>query len=191
MTANEIIARQVRELQDRQAIRDAIHAYCRAVDRFDRELLLSVYHPDAIDDHGMIVAGPEAFADWVFAYHGRFQHRTQHIVTNHHCELAGDTARTETYWMFVAVNRERPPLSLGGGRYIDRFERRAGRWAIAARKCLLDWSGAPGEVPMPQEALDAFLATGAPSRDRKDPSYQRPLVIASARLGQALPQGRS
>lgn len=187
MTGNEIeeLARTVRELQDRQAIRDAIHAYCRAVDRFDRELLLSVYHPDAIDDHGLIVGGPEAFADWAFAFHSRFQHRTQHIVTNHSCELAGDTAHTETYWMLAAVNSEGPALSFGGGRYIDRFERRAGRWAIAARKCLLDWAGAPGEVPMPQEALDAFLGTGLPSRDRTDPSYQRPLVIAPSRRGQA------
>jgi hypothetical protein len=37
---------------------------CRGVDRMDRELLLSAYHSDAVDDHGMFVGGPEAFADY-------------------------------------------------------------------------------------------------------------------------------
>jgi hypothetical protein len=29
--------------------------YSRAIDRLDRELLLSVYHEDAVDDHGVFV----------------------------------------------------------------------------------------------------------------------------------------
>lgn len=173
----------VRELQDRQAILDCIHNYCRGVDRFDRELLLSVYHPDAIDDHGMFCGNREDFADWAFAFHSQAQHLTQHIVTNHTCELDGDVAHTETYWMLAAMNKQGSPLSLGGGRYLDRFERRDGHWAIAARKCLIDWSGTPGEVPMPKEALEAFLATGVPSRDRNDPSYDRPLTINKDRIG--------
>lgn len=173
----------VRWLADRQAILDCVHGYCRAVDRFDRALLLSVYHPDAVDDHGMFVGSPEAFAEWAFGLHAQAQHRTQHIVTNHTCELDGDTAHTETYWMLAAVNKTGAPLSLGGGRYLDRFERRSGRWAIAARKCVIDWSGTPGEVSMPQAALDAFLATGVPSRDRSDPSYERPLHVDPRRIG--------
>lgn len=175
--------RVIQALADREAIRDLMITYCRGVDRLDRELLMSVYHPDAIDDHGLIVAGPAAFADWVFAFHGQFQHSTQHIVTNHSCELEGDIAHTETYWMLAAMNKSGPPLSFGGGRYIDRIERRNGRWAIAARKCLIDWGGTPEAMPMPQAALDAFLATGVPSRDRQDPSYQRPLQIDPARVG--------
>lgn len=175
--------RMVRELHDRQTIRDLVCTYCRAVDRFDRELLLSVYHPDAVDDHGMVVAGPQEFADWVFAFHGRYQQRSQHIVTNHLCELDGDVAHAESYWMLAAVNADGPPLSLGGGRYLDRFERRNGRWAIAVRKCVLDWSGTPESMPLPQGAFDAFLATGAPSRDRFDPSYQRPLRVDPQRIG--------
>jgi ketosteroid isomerase-like protein len=183
MDANNDQTRALRELMNRQIIRDLVYTYCRAVDRFDRELLLSVYHDDAIDDHGMVVAGPEKFADWVFTFHGRFQQRTQHIITNHLCEIEGDIAHAESYWMLAAVNAGGPHLSFGGGRYVDRFERRDGRWAIAARKCLLDWSGTPEAMPLPQEALDAFQATGVPSRDRNDPSYQRPLGVDPKRVG--------
>jgi hypothetical protein len=179
----ETLQQTVRILQDRQAILDCIHAYCRGVDRFDRELLLSAYHADAIDDHGIFAGSPSDFADWVFAFHGAQQHATQHIVTNHSCELDGDVAHTETYWMLAAMNTSGPALSFGGGRYIDRFERRNGRWAIAARKCLIDWGGAPGESPIPHEVLALFTATGRPARDRSDPSYERPLTIAASRIG--------
>ena len=46
---------EIRALLDRQAITDALHLYCRAIDRTDEELLASVYHPDAIDDHGILL----------------------------------------------------------------------------------------------------------------------------------------
>ena len=67
----EELATAVRALQDRQEIHNCIIRYSRGVDRLDRELLLSVYHPDAIDDHGMFVGGPEEFADWALAMHSR------------------------------------------------------------------------------------------------------------------------
>lgn len=185
----DALARSVRTLKDRQAILDCVHNYCRGIDRFDRELLLSVYHPDAIDDHGIFVGGPTGFVEWTFAFHGTQQHSTQHIVTNHTCELDGDVAHTETYWILAAMNTAGPELSLGGGRYLDRFERRDDRWAIATRKCLIDRSGAPGAAPVPAELLGLFGAVGVPMRDKTDPSYQRPLCIAADRLGSAH-QGR-
>lgn len=177
----------VRQLRDRQDILDAVHAYCRGVDRFDRELLLSVYHVDAIDDHGIFVGHPPAFVDWAFALHGEMQHVTQHIVTNHVCDLQGDVAHCETYWMFAAMNTSGAALSLGGGRYLDRFEKRAERWAIAARKCVIDWGGIPGESNIPAAALAAFNQTGLSRRDRRDPSYERPLNVDLARLGLHFP----
>jgi hypothetical protein len=70
-----------------------------------------------------------------------------------------------------------------GGRYIDRFERRDGRWAIAARKCVVDWQGEPGPSPIPVEALAALNGAGRPARDRSDPVYQRPVRIDPGRLG--------
>jgi ketosteroid isomerase-like protein len=168
--------RRLRELSDRQEILDCIHRYCRAIDRFDRELLISVYHPDAIDDHGVFVGGPEEFADWAIGYHRTFQNSSHHIVTNHTCDLSGDTAHTETYWLFSGLNKE-GPSSVHFGRYIDRFERRNGKWAIAARACLIEWHGMLGELQMPPEATAAYDAVGPSVRDRTDMSYRRPLMV--------------
>lgn len=172
-----------RMLADRMAIHDCLVRYCRAVDRLDRDLLLTCYHDDAIDDHGVFVGGPEAFADWVMAYHSQAQHATQHIITNHSCDLDGDVAHAETYYMFAAMNVAGAPLTIAGGRYIDRFERRAGRWAIAARKVAGDWHGAPGESILSPEGRAALNSGTKPSRDRSDPSYERPLTIDTSRIG--------
>lgn len=175
----------VRELHDLQAIRTKVNTYCRAVDRLDRELLLSVYHPDAIDDHGMFVGSPEAFADWAFGLHAKQQVSHQHMIMNHTCELDGDTAHAETYWMFAGMNRgeDGPWLTLGGGRYIDRFERRGGEWKIAARKCVPDWGGVPSASWLSAEAAAALASGGVVARDRSDVSYERPLAVNPDRVG--------
>lgn len=182
------LERKLRHLVDRQEIHDVILRYCRGVDRLDRELILSAYHSDAIDDHGLFVGGPEAFAAYFSAFHASQQSATQHIVTNHSCELDGDTAHCETYWLFAAMNREGPALSLGGGRYIDRMERRGGRWAIAQRKCLYDWQGVPGDYDLGPEQVKAMLGAGPATRDRQDPSYERPLRVDPKRISDP-PQG--
>src|SRR6266581_6076737 len=106
----------VQRLIDRQEIRDCILRYCSGVDRFDREMLLSAYHPDAWDDHGSFVGPVAEFADWAFAYHQKYQHGHQHYVLNHRCELDGDTAHSETYWIFTGRNKIGHPLSIHGGR---------------------------------------------------------------------------
>jgi len=173
----------VQILADRVAIHDCLTRYCRAIDRLDRELLLSVYHDDAIDDHGVFVGGPQAFADWALAYHSRAQYVTQHIITNHSCDLDGDVAHTETYYQLAAMNKQGAALTLSGGRYIDRFERRNGRWAIAVRKLVGDWAGVPGEAILSPAGRAALNSGATPARDKSDPSYDRPLTTNTSRIG--------
>jgi SnoaL-like domain len=194
MTVEEL-ERAVIELADRQAILDCLMTYSRGVDRLDRELLRSVYHDDAIDDHGMFVGDREEFADWVVQMHSSTHLSHQHCLFNHTCDLDGDVAHTETYYMFVGMNREGEPLVMSGGRYIDRFEKRAGRWAIAARVCVRDWAPLAErpdfDDPSTMTAIRAvlppavreFMATGPRvTRDRQDPSYDRPLKVDQERL---------
>lgn len=168
----------IRELKDRQEILDCMHRYCRGVDRFDREAVRSAYHDDAIDDHGEYVGDVEGFIDWAFAYHTRHQLRTLHMISNHLCEIDGDTAHTETYWTFSSVNKEAPFQATTTGRYIDRLERRDGRWGIVRRICVINTLGAA--LDPEGKAGDALFAPS--SRDANDPAYMRPLEIDPARL---------
>jgi len=168
---------RVQELVDRADILDCVHRYCRGMDRWDRELARSAYHDDAVDDH-LAYCGPvDGFLDWAFDHHAG-QVRHQHYVTNHHVEIEGDVAHAETYYLFLAtVTDEAEPLTVTGGRYVDRFERRDGRWAIADRVCLVEWMT---EVPslLTGAARDFTVAFATIARDRTDTSYDRPLKVS-------------
>lgn len=193
MNQNEL-ERVVTELADRQAIHDVLMTYSRGIDRLDRELLLSVYHEDAVDDHGVFAGSPAEFADWAIAMHSATHLSHQHCIFNVTVDLDGDVAHTEAYFMFVGMNRAGVPLAMSGGRYIDRLEKRAGRWAIAARVCVRDWApldripetldpAAMTVVKDLDERTRELMRTGAqPRRDGRDISYQRPLLIDPARV---------
>lgn len=174
----------LQQLLDRQAIQDCLLRYTRGVDRLDRELLLSAYHADAIDDHGAFVGSPVAFADWALPHHREHQNSTHHMILNHSCELDRDTAHSETYCLYIGVNRS-GGIDVIGNRYIDRLERRAGTWAIARRVCVVEWvSDLPGAAqldPAMRSAVEALMAGSGVSRDRGDISYRRPLEITKPR----------
>ena len=53
MALDEELTAFVRNMKDRQDILDCLHRYTRGVDRHDRALMLSAYHPDAFDEHGV------------------------------------------------------------------------------------------------------------------------------------------
>lgn len=164
----------VRQQRDRQEISDCLLRYTRGVDRHDKAFMLSAYHPDAWDEHGVAQGDADTFCSWAIGWHGEFQSRHQHIITNQMIELDGDVAHGEAYYIFWGENREGPP-TLAFGRYIDRFERRDGRWAIAHRVCVNEYAGSFNAVDIPEEYLAAMRSTGPNRCDRDDISYLRPL----------------
>jgi len=162
---------RVRALLDRDALSACVHAYARGLDRADEELILSAFHPDAIFDNGNMRGSPREFVDWLVPQQeGRDM--VQHFVTNSTFELAGDAAHGETYFLAVISWVGRASLDLMGGRYLDRFERRDGRWGIAVRVLVRDW-----HFTAEKEVASAFLDRGLhlSTRDRRDVSYLRPL----------------
>ena len=175
----EDLAAAVREIQDRQAILDCITRFCRGVDRMDRDLILSAYHPDAVDDHGVFVGGPEALTDWMLVVCQKIE-GSAHMIGNHTVEIVGDTAHAETYVLTGSM-----PYKLSCGRYIDRLERRDGKWGIVARKVVLDWWAPMAGPSASGIGPEQINAAGPPTRDRTDPSYARPLRVAAERLAAA------
>jgi len=162
----------------RAEITDCLHRYTRGMDRLDRELARSAYHDDAIDDHAGFVADVEAFLDWAFDYHAsqvRHQHHLTNITIDLDLSVVPAVAHVESYYTFVAsYGDDAAPVFLTGGRYLDRMERRAGRWAIAARVCTAEWrTKVPSKLTMDAAAV---LAPGF-ARDRSDVSYERPLIV--------------
>jgi hypothetical protein len=157
---------RLEDLCDRQAITDVLHRYCRAVDRLDEELLLSVYHPDGFDDHGSFKGTAPAFAARTIARMAEAYESTQHLLSNITIDRHEDTADVESY--VVAVHAlPGNAIEQAGARYVDRFERRNGEWKIARRVVLMDWY-VTGSRGAPSPHLDAFTRG---RRDRTDAVY--------------------
>ncbi len=162
-------------LLDRQDIADCLTRFSRGMDRFDRDLFLSAFHRDAIIAAGDFVGGPVDLYDWARAMHEQGQIATQHNLLNNRCDIDGDTAHSETYYLFAARNRDESNW-IAGGRYLDRLERRDGDWRIAVRTNVIEWSGVLPSMPIPFVDVVDIGDNGAAARDRTDPSYQRPLT---------------
>ena len=118
----------------KQAITEALHRYCHALDRFDRAAADSVFHPDATADYGEeIFRGTgHGFLDWVWPVHEGMQVHS-HQVTNILIEVDGDSATSETY-VTVCLRVDDDTDIVDRGRYSDAWERRRGVWAITHRK---------------------------------------------------------
>jgi len=128
------------ELADREAIRDCLFRYSRAIDRCDEQLLRSVYWPDAIDTHLDFSGNVEQLITWAFP-RLRSMDQTMHLIGNILIQLDGAKAAVESYFYgfhraeIGGVMRD----IIGSGRYLDRFERRGDEWRIAARLVMTDW----------------------------------------------------
>ena len=167
----------------RQDMLDCSHRFCRGVNRLDRDILRSAFHADAIDDHGFFLGGVEELLAWIASLYANIR-TTQHYVTNQTVELDGDVAHAEQYWFVANVIEDGAKVMLRGGRYVDRFEKRDGRWAIAERACLIEWNIGSEAANFDADSTAILAETGTIARDRSDLSYQRPL-----RVRRPAPQG--
>ena len=180
------LAADVRQLKARADILDCMNRYTRGADRLDRDLLLSAYHHDATDDRGAFTGGPEARVDWLLAYLRSLGH-TSHHISNFTIEIRGDVAHCESYVITTLLPRGGTTVTIGGARYIDRFEHRPGAgWRIAHREAVMDFNFTVPTSDLPPNTLKGV-------RGPEDRSYARPLTLSPAgearmRAGQTVPQ---
>jgi hypothetical protein len=140
---NDVEVAAFRDLLDRQAINDNMLRYCRAVDRFDLELLKSTYWEDGTDDHGQYIGPPHPFAESVVASKGMYE-SLYHLTGPMLIEMKGHQARAETWFFCVMIFNNTTDNAgrdfLLGGRYKDLYEKRNGQWKVLRRTCIWDWN---------------------------------------------------
>ena len=156
----------IAELLAKQELTEALYRYCRSMDRMDNALGFTVFHEDAEVDYGTMFQGTgHGFVENVYHQHAAMLCH-QHQLGNVLIEVDGDRAASESY-VSVTFRLNGPDGSLLGmyahGRYLDRWEKRNGRWAISQRRYvhLLDETR---PVPPSQHEGDG-------RRDLDDPSY--------------------
>lgn len=155
----------LRQVIDKEAIRDLVLLYSRAVDRKDPALLRDLYTDDATDSHGDSFDGPaDKYCDFIeqslpyMPYSG-------HHVCNHLISVDGDEGDGEVYALayHLIPNRD------GGQeedfmavRYIDNYRRcDDGKWRFAKRVVTYDF-----KIRRP------FDGGGLLGLGEKDPSYE-------------------
>ncbi len=164
MAINE---KALQELIDKDAIRELVLLYSRAIDRKDVELLRDLYTQDATDTHGDSFDGPaDAYCEFIeqalpyMPYSG-------HHVCNHMISVEGDEANGEVYALAYHVI----PNQSGDGtsdedfmavRYIDNYRRcDDGKWRFSKRVVTYDL-----QIKRP------FTGGGLLGLGDKDPSYE-------------------
>ena len=137
---------RVAELLAKQQITEVLYRRARAGDRRDVDLALRCYHDGATENHegfdgtaaefirDRSMISPDSTAPVTFLWH---------FISNVLIDLHGDEADVESYHIALVGRRtdeEGATHSTIGGRYLDRFAFRAGRWAITERSVVFDWS---------------------------------------------------
>jgi hypothetical protein len=116
----------------KEAITEALHRYCVAVDRIDEETWWQVWHHHATAHYEEIFEGSAAgLMAWIFETH-RACDATSHQLSNVLIEVAGETATSESY--VTACVRAGGTDVVARGRYFDSWSNRDGRWRIDGRR---------------------------------------------------------
>jgi 3-phenylpropionate/cinnamic acid dioxygenase small subunit len=133
----------VQQLMDQHEIREVLYRYCRGIDRRDYDIVRACYHPDATDDHGAYSGDIDGFIKFASEALKPIA-ATMHFMGNVLIELDGDSARSESY--VVTYHRSAKSETGPGqdftlaGRYVDKLDKRDGRWAIGERVCVWSWA---------------------------------------------------
>lgn len=174
VTELEALRAEVARLKDRQRIDDLYMRYMRGFDRNDRELLESAFWPDVQIGYGDKTASLGEFITTHLDYHVKEYGSYSHLITNKSVDISGDVAHVEIY-VTGFFSRKNNRTAIGGGRYIDRLDRRNGEWRIAVREFIPTfWTETDSSIDSyfkqwPRN--DCWKGTS----DKRDLSYVRPL----------------
>ena len=130
-------------LLDKEAIRELVLLYSRAVDRKDVALLRDLYTEDATDSHGDSYDGPaQGYCDFI-EQSLTYMPYSGHHVCNHLISVDGDEANGEVYALAYHLipnrdgSREEDFMAV---RYIDNYRRCGdGKWRFSKRVVTYDF----------------------------------------------------
>lgn len=161
---------KIETLLAKQEITEQLYTYCRAFDRLDDALALTVWH-----EGGTVQYGDQpvvTIADYLKPSSNvrRALDNCSHQVTNILIRVRGEKAVSEAY---VTASLQEKPVdgkmgeNLFRGRYVDRWSYKNGRWAIDHRQFVPD-SYTRIEF---QNGFAGSPYMSVSRRDETDPSY--------------------
>lgn len=151
----------------RAEIHDLCMAYARGVDRADAELLAAIFTEDSTVISGVVNGSGRQFAEQITAFVRDNLEMCFHSVANEWVDVRGDEAVGEHYAIAQMVQAGTEVLT--GGRYIDHYVRRDGRWLIRSRTFVADWTHSHPSTMQRDGFYEALTIRGC--FGRQDPVY--------------------
>ncbi|OAA23901.1 SnoaL-like domain-containing protein [Frankia sp. EI5c] len=164
---------RLRELLDKQDIREAVLRYARGIERLDAETLASAFHDDVIYEHHIGTPSPpysnaRELAELIVELARKSPLTAKFLaVPSTLIELAGNVAYVESHALALNVfaTPEGEVTHWRGIRWLDRFERRDS-WKIAHRVIL--HSGFERYEPAAPSPASASFHPDSQSRNHPD-----------------------
>lgn len=173
------IERKLQYLMDVQEIRECIARHSRGCDRHDAEINASAFHEGGVHELGDRVIDGKAYGEHSNAGLALMFEATIHNPTLQTCEIDGDTAHAESYVIGVLLDKGGETSQVVAGRYIDRLERRKGRWGIMVRRVTVEIVvQGSAQIMSTENFKQRHYLKG--NRDKGDLSYLRPLNLEEA-----------
>jgi len=169
------IERKLQYLLDRQEIYDVLTSTSRGNDRHDKDLIVNAYHDDGQHELGQKVIKGSDYGDHANNAHAAISETSLHNVTIHRCDIDGDVAHCESYVIGMFCDKGGEKGRTLAGRYIDRLEKRDGRWGIVLRRATVEVV-MEGKATLPNGAGLPGSGYLRGDRAKTDPSYERPLT---------------
>ena len=166
----------VRQMQDRQAIIDCIQRESRARDRQDPEQIGTCWWEDGVDEHGPVITMAPDYPERANMGHRHNFNMTSHNITNHICEIAGETAYCESYVVGGLFWKDGKTTTIAFGRYLDQLQKRNGEWRLQTRRCTIEMTADTDASWVYSNNIKGFLKA---RWDGEDPSYERPIVAGT------------
>ena len=142
--AQQANAAEIEKLLAKQTITELIYKYPRALDRGDRDMLMSLAHPGAkMRFAGRDFPNWEAYVDFLIKAHDDMT-GNNHRITNILIEVKGDRAVSEATGTATLLVPKEGNANLYEerwmhSRYLDSWSRRNGKWALDGRHTVSDY----------------------------------------------------
>jgi len=129
----------LKELVDREKIRELVHRYCWAVDRGTLQEVMALFHDpcDLVLVPGKRHVGKAAVQKWYDAYMQNRMEVLRHLIHNQVITLDRDTATSKSY--FDAVGDLKGESIIAAGFYEDALQRVGGEWRFTEKVIRLDF----------------------------------------------------
>jgi len=159
------------EIETRQQITEILYRYARGWDLLDEEMIRSCFFADAEHQHSSFKGLSHDFITRALPMVAGTR-STSHAISNVMIRIRGDAAVSDCY--FLAHHRRLNTEGTDeedyflGGRYLDRFEKRAGVWKIARRRGL---NSLERIIPRADRSFAAAAPESFTGRKPDDPLY--------------------